>query len=262
VPPQTSASESDDARPDGRLLELIGDTIGLLELDEFHRGLVDVLRRVVPADRVSLSDVGPDREPVALISDPPASPEHNEECARYAHQIAFILPHGQHRSLGVALSLAARDFTAAERDLLELARPFLIQAYRNAVRYTELLTLREASGAAPGVPELERLRALGLTDRQAEVLQILATGAAERDIGDRLGISHRTVQKHLQRCYRWDRPNAPEALRAAGLHAGLLRHDPRRHPTLACRIAVRSPGTTATLPRRPPVGSRNVSWCG
>jgi DNA-binding CsgD family transcriptional regulator len=70
------------------------------------------------------------------------------------------------------------------------------------VRYTELLTLGATSGAVPGVPELERLRALGLTDRQAEVLQILATGATERDIGDRLGISYRTVQKHLQRCYR------------------------------------------------------------
>jgi IS30 family transposase len=27
-------------------------------------------------------------------------------------------------------------------------------------------------------------------------------GASERDIAERLGISHRTVQKHLERCYR------------------------------------------------------------
>jgi DNA-binding CsgD family transcriptional regulator len=202
VAPQTSASESDDGGPDGRLLELIGDTIGLLELDEFRRGLLDVLTRVVPADRVSLSDVDPDAEPVALISGPPSSPEHHEVSARHPYRIDFTLPDGQYRSLGVALSRAAPDFTAAERDLVELARPFLIQAYRNAVRYTELLSLGEASGAVPGVPELERLRALGLTDRQAEVLQILATGVAEREIGERLGISHRTVQKHLQRCYR------------------------------------------------------------
>jgi DNA-binding CsgD family transcriptional regulator len=202
VAPQTSASESDDGRPDGRLLELIGDTIGLLELDEFHRGLLDVLRRLVPADHVSLSDVGADQEPVALASDPPSPAEPDEVSARHPHRIDFTLPDGQHRTLGVALSRASCAFTAAERELLELARPFLIQAYRNAVRYTELLTGGEASGAVPGVPELERLRALGLTDRQAEVLQILATGAAERDIGERLGISHRTVQKHLQRCYR------------------------------------------------------------
>jgi hypothetical protein len=123
-----------------------------------------------------LSDIGPDPEPVVVIGDPPPSPEHHEVFGRYAHQIAFTLPHGPHRTLGVVLSRATRDFTAAERDLLELARPFLIQAYSNAVRYTELLTLGEASGAVPGVPE--------------------------RDIGDRLGISHRTVQKHLQRCYR------------------------------------------------------------
>jgi hypothetical protein len=35
---------------DPRLLELIGDTIGLLEIDEFRRGLLDALRRVVSAD--------------------------------------------------------------------------------------------------------------------------------------------------------------------------------------------------------------------
>ena len=43
---------------------------------------------------------------------------------------------------------------------------------------------------------------LGLTGRQADVLLLVATGASERTIAERLGISHRTVQKHLERCYR------------------------------------------------------------
>jgi IS30 family transposase len=34
------------------------------------------------------------------------------------------------------------------------------------------------------------------------VLLLVATGASERTIAERLGISHRTVQKHLERCYR------------------------------------------------------------
>jgi hypothetical protein len=35
---------------DKRLLELIGDTQGLLELDEFRTELLPALRRAVPAD--------------------------------------------------------------------------------------------------------------------------------------------------------------------------------------------------------------------
>ncbi len=49
------------------------------------------------------------------------------------YQIAFTLPSSSQRVLGVALSRGERDFTARERDLLNLARPYLIQAYRNAL---------------------------------------------------------------------------------------------------------------------------------
>lgn len=118
------------------------------------------------------------------------------------HQIAFTLPHAPDRILGVVLARFESDFTDAERDLLDQARPFLSQAYRNAVRYSELLSDRQTSRATQRAPELERLGRLGLTRRQAQVLQLLATGASERDIAIRLQISPRTVYKHLQRTYR------------------------------------------------------------
>ncbi len=56
------------------------------------------------------------------------------------HQIAFTLPHERDRILGVVLARSKTDFTDAERDLLDAARPYLIQAYRNAIRYSELLS--------------------------------------------------------------------------------------------------------------------------
>lgn len=40
-----------------------------------------------------------------------------------------------------------------------------------------------------------------LTERECEVLNRLAEGRSNKDIADRLGISDRTVQKHLQRIY-------------------------------------------------------------
>ncbi|HEX3615093.1 MAG TPA: helix-turn-helix transcriptional regulator [Solirubrobacteraceae bacterium] len=230
-----------------RLLTLIGDTIGLLELEEFRDGLLDALRGAVPAEWAAISDVGPDAESIVEIIDP-AFPAAQEEAFRrlyrqnplvehfartrdgrplrfsdvitrrqlhalelYAevyrpvgieYQIAFTLPHEAGRILGVVLCRGQSDFSDAERDLLEAARPFLIQAYRNAIHYSELLIVRRSRPRSEPAPELSALVDLGLTRRQAQILQLLCVGAADRDIATHLGISPRTVQKHLERCYR------------------------------------------------------------
>ncbi|MCJ8142386.1 response regulator transcription factor [Ancylobacter sp. A5.8] len=53
-----------------------------------------------------------------------------------------------------------------------------------------------------GVPPEQVLRAkLNLTAREAEVLMWLARGKANRDIGEILGLSPRTVNKHLEQIY-------------------------------------------------------------
>jgi DNA-binding CsgD family transcriptional regulator len=112
------------------------------------------------------------------------------------YQIAFTLPSSSHKVLGIALSRSKRDFTVTERDLLNLARPYLIQAYRNALAHTEL-----ARGAGRQIL-IEDLRALGLSTRQAEVLRMVAMGCSDRDAAIALGIGVRTAQKHLEHCYR------------------------------------------------------------
>jgi DNA-binding CsgD family transcriptional regulator len=112
------------------------------------------------------------------------------------YQIAFTLPSSYQRVLGIALSRAKRDFTATERDLLNLTRPYLIQVYRNALAHTEL-----ARGAGRQIV-IADLRALGLTQRQAEVLRLVAMGSSDQAAATVLGIGMRTAQKHLERCYR------------------------------------------------------------
>jgi DNA-binding NarL/FixJ family response regulator len=42
---------------------------------------------------------------------------------------------------------------------------------------------------------------IGLTRRQTDVVAVMAEGASNADIAERLGISHRTVDKHLQRAF-------------------------------------------------------------
>ncbi len=123
------------------------------------------------------------------------------------HQIAFTLPHPPGRLLALALSRAGEDFSDAERDLLNAARPFLIQTYRNAVEYTRLakeLDVRKAGARLPlDDPALaEALKARGITPREAEVLSWLARGHSSRAIAEQINLSELTVHKHVQRCFR------------------------------------------------------------
>ncbi len=225
---------------DGRVLRLVGEVMGLLDLDELCQGLLLALREAVPADFVAINEV-PDRQGAISISDPPIPAGGHRMWARYGHQnplaahfihsrdgrprrfsdlltrrelhrleiyteiyaplgveyqIAFTLPSGPQRVLGVALSRSRRDFTVAERDLLDVARPYLIQAYRNALAFTEANRL---DGPAPEITDPRRL---GLTSRQAEVVRLVAMGRSNQHISGVLGISVRTVQKHLERAYR------------------------------------------------------------
>jgi DNA-binding NarL/FixJ family response regulator len=59
-----------------------------------------------------------------------------------------------------------------------------------------LLEQRSANTAAPS-----RLASAALTPRETEVLSWLAKGKTNRDIGDILGMSHRTVNKHLEHIF-------------------------------------------------------------
>ena len=57
------------------------------------------------------------------------------------------------------------------------------------------------SAAAPLLPFELLQMPIALTPRECEVLRCLATGKTDADIGDMLGISARTVQKHLEHIY-------------------------------------------------------------
>jgi DNA-binding CsgD family transcriptional regulator len=122
---------------------------------------------------------------------------HREFYARHGvdHQMAFTLPHVPPRMMGIALSRCARDFSDDERDLLERARPFLIQGYRNAVSHTGL------SAAADGGALLAGLRAAGLTPREADVMRLVALGRSNADAARELGVSVRTAQKHVEHAF-------------------------------------------------------------
>ncbi len=117
---------------------------------------------------------------------------------RVEYQLAFTLPAGPDRVLAIALSRCEEDYSDAECDLANDARPFLIQAYLNAITFESLSSRRAAEEA----PMLAALAADGLTAREAEVVRLLALGMSNQHIAAALSISSRTVGKHLEHSFR------------------------------------------------------------
>ncbi len=81
------------------------------------------------------------------------------------------------------LNRNGKDFSDRERVLLDLVREPLAALYRHA------LARQRSFGALP------------VTSREREVLEWLAAGKTDREIAGILGMSPRTVQKHLQHIY-------------------------------------------------------------
>ena len=119
---------------------------------------------------------------------------------RVHYQMAFTLPTGPDRLLAIVLSRADPEFTDLERDVLNRARPLLISAFRAAIEHD---ALRRAAAQLDVRAELiAPLRAAGLTPREAQVARLVALGRSNRDAADELGVSDRTVAKHLERAFR------------------------------------------------------------
>ncbi|MDO8189363.1 LuxR C-terminal-related transcriptional regulator [Conexibacter sp. JD483] len=119
---------------------------------------------------------------------------------RVEHQIAFVVETAPERFLAVALSRHDPDYSDAERALLGRLRPAIIQAHRHAVAQTRLLrgvTREQAQRLLSAA-----LRDAGLTAREADVVSLLAVGHSIASLAQRLEISARTVNKHLQTGYR------------------------------------------------------------
>ena len=87
---------------------------------------------------------------------------------------------------------------------------------RTGMGETMLLVERQSGGASAS----SRLASAALTPRETEVLSWLSKGKTNRDIGDILGMSPRTVNKHLEHVFRKlgvETRAAAAALASAGL---------------------------------------------
>lgn len=102
---------------------------------------------------------------------------------------------------GLSVARPGRPFTDRDRDLLLLVRPHLTAAVRTGltsatpyevIRVGPEPAVLTVSGEALPPPRT------GLTAREWEVLALLTTGLTSAQAGRRLGISARTVDKHVE----------------------------------------------------------------
>jgi len=106
---------------------------------------------------------------------------------------AFVLPARACDWLRGCLAGPAGPLTLTDRDGAAFALSFI---GRTPDEILLRLSREEPIGG------IERLRArLPITSREAEVLLWLSRGKSSRDIGEILGLSHRTVTKHLEGIY-------------------------------------------------------------
>jgi len=115
---------------------------------------------------------------------------------RIDHAMAVPIHVDRNLLVSFVFNRSKRDFSDRDRACLELIRPHLGNFYRLTRAMDSARTAPAAASNALGpAPDLP------LTAREREVLRWLAGGKTDRDIGEILGISPRTVHKHLQRIY-------------------------------------------------------------
>ena len=112
--------------------------------------------------------------------------------------VVILTAHEEHELVLDAVRAGARGYVLKARDADHLVQTVRMVAAGNMVIDPELVHAVSDELAGPR----ERDEAQGLTDRELEVLQLLAFGHTNRQIGGKLFISPDTVKTHLEHIYQ------------------------------------------------------------
>ncbi len=162
--------------------------------ERFARAGVANLKRLVSSELATLSVCDRDSGHRSVVSDLPGAIA--SRAIAIAHAMAVPIHVDRTLLVSFVFNRRGRDFDDRERERLEVIRPHLGDLYRMARALDD-------ARAAWGVSSAARrpLAEIPLTAREREVLHWLTGGKTDKDIGGILGISPRTVHKHLQRIY-------------------------------------------------------------
>lgn len=125
--------------------------------------------------------------------------QHYYRVAELKHQLALPVRGVPGQLIGFTLCRASgRDFTDRDGDALSLLAPHLARLHRQSVGAAPSV----ARPAEPELPAQRPDRPVPLTQREREVLERSRAGSTSSRLARELGISHRTVDKHLENAYR------------------------------------------------------------
>jgi DNA-binding CsgD family transcriptional regulator len=114
------------------------------------------------------------------------------------YTVAVPLLIDERKLVSVVLNRRGLDFSERDCERLELLRPHLAFLYRQANRNAVAPGVIEAASPATTTAQVGPE---ALTPRENEVLHRLAHGKTDAEIAALLGLSPRTVQKHLEHIY-------------------------------------------------------------
>lgn len=209
--------------------------------DELHRGTVELLSSLIACDDVLWTEVDVVRSQAVVSHGPMACPDENlalvlasrgvehpavasyvtanddrqprrvsdlvverewlssaiyaeafrQDRARF--QLSLVLDLNQGVGRGWTLTRSLRDFNDKDLDVASLALPCLILI-------DKLSTVRKNISKSPGLHE-SRSGDVHLTDRENQILRLLATGLKASAIGRAVGVSEATVRKHIEHIF-------------------------------------------------------------
>jgi DNA-binding NarL/FixJ family response regulator len=100
-------------------------------------------------------------------------------------------------------------------------RERILGKYRNHLRRFEAAAARAGPGRAQVIP-LPSVRELEPTAREIEVLQLVANGLTNREIGERLFLAEETVKSHIRHLLAKLHARSRAQAIAIGFQRGLL----------------------------------------
>lgn len=173
---------------DRALLQVVDELVGEFDLERLGERLRRVLQRLLGGEAVRFGEAG-------------LGPPSVRRAGPAEDRVVFTLPIGEEHLLEVCVEGRGGGAFSA-RELVERAHPLLVRMWRSAVEFTVLSRRLDSDLAGDDQLLATALGRRGLTRRQAEVLIAVAHGRSNRDVAAILGLSERTIQKHLENCYR------------------------------------------------------------
>jgi DNA-binding NarL/FixJ family response regulator len=109
----------------------------------------------------------------------------------------FLTAKGDKLDLRKGMNLGADDYLTKPVSRDDLLAAVRVRLTRKQLHEAEIESAKSAGGFNPDFSSPKPLQALGLTEREAEVLLWVAQGKSNGDIAILLGMAEKTVKKHM-----------------------------------------------------------------